>query len=83
MVTEANHEQWTLADIAPYILHALDAFGEERVMFGGDWPVVTEASTYVGWVAALDELTAHLSTAARRKLWAENAGRVYRISSAP
>lgn len=81
VVTEANHEQWTADDIAPYIRHALAVFGEDRVMFGGDWPVALLASSYQRWVETLDTLTADLSTAARHKLWAANARRVYRLSA--
>jgi L-fuconolactonase len=79
VVTEADHKHWTPADVAPYILHALDVFGEDRVAFGGDWPVVTEVATYERWIETLDGLTAHLSGAARRKLWSENARRFYRL----
>jgi L-fuconolactonase len=79
LVTEADHERWTPRDVEPYAMHVLNTFGEDRVMFGGDWPVVTQASSYVRWVETLDALTARLSPAAKRKLWAENARRVYRL----
>lgn len=79
-VTEADHDQWTIADIKPYVLHTLDAFGEDRVLFGSDWPVATLASTYRRWVDTLDTVTADTSSAARCKLWADNARRVYRLT---
>src|SRR4051794_36054083 len=79
MVTEADHEQWTPEDLAPYLAHVLSSFDEDRVMFGGDWPVAFQASTYPRWVATLDALTADLSPRAKRKLWAENARRFYRL----
>lgn len=78
-VTEADHERWTAEDLRPYIEHALEVFGEDRVAFGGDWPVALLASSYARWVETLDALTAGLSETARRKLWAENAKRFYRI----
>ena len=78
-VTEADRERWTSADLRPYVEHAIEVFGEDRVAFGGDWPVVLMASSYRRWVETLDELTAGLSEAAKRKLWAENAKRFYRI----
>ena len=78
-VTEADHERWSSADLRPYVAHAIEVFGEERVAFGGDWPVTLLASSYRRWVETLDELTAGLSEAAKRKLWAENAKRFYRI----
>jgi L-fuconolactonase len=76
-VTEADHERWTPHDLAPFIQHALDAFGEDRVLFGSDWPVVTHAASYRHWVETLRELTKGLSDQAKRKLWHENARRVY------
>jgi L-fuconolactonase len=79
MVTEADHAAWTPDDLAPYVAHVLAAFGEDRVMFGGDWPVAFQATTYPRWVATLDDLTATLSPGAKRKLWAENAPRFYRL----
>jgi L-fuconolactonase len=79
VVTEADHTNWTADDIAPYIAHALDVFGEDRVAFGGDWPVALLATSYRRWADTLDTLTAHLSDAARRKLWAENAKTFYRL----
>jgi L-fuconolactonase len=79
MVTEADPAAWSAADLAPYVAHVLAAFGEDRVLFASDWPVVTLAATYRRWVETLDGLTAGLAEMARRKLWAENARRVYRL----
>jgi len=79
LVTEADPAAWTPDDLAPYLAHILETFGEDRVLFGSDWPVATLASTYPRWVATLDALTADLSPGAKRKLWAENARRVYRL----
>jgi L-fuconolactonase len=83
LVTEADHAHWTPADLAPYVSHVLAVFGEDRVAFGGDWPVVLQASSYARWVETLDALTEHLSPQAKRKLWAENARRFYRLSPGP
>jgi L-fuconolactonase len=82
-VTEADWQNWTVSDIRPYVEHALEAFGEDRVVFGGDWPVVTNASPWRGWVDALDEITAGFSDTAKRKLWSENARRFYRLPAGP
>lgn len=79
MVTEADYQHWTVEQLAPYVQHVLAVFGEDRVVFGGDWPVVLLAAEYRRWVDALDALTASLPEAARRKLWAENARRFYRL----
>lgn len=81
MVTEADHEGWQPADLEPFINVVLEAFGEERVLFGSDWPVSLLASPYRRWYETLGALTARLPVSARRKLWAENALRFYRMST--
>ena len=80
MVTEANHQAWQPADLEPFVNVVLEAFGEERVLFGSDWPVALLASSYQRWYETLEGLTRNLPVAARRRLWAENAQRFYRIS---
>lgn len=80
MVTEADMSGWTPDDLRPYVEHVLESFGEDRVAYGGDWPVAYQASEYPRWVHTLDALTASLSPSARRKLWSETAKRFYRIA---
>ena len=79
--TEADPQRWTTDDVRPYIEHVLEWFGEDRVAYGGDWPVVLNASSYERWVRTLETVTASLSPQAQRKLWAENARRFYRLAS--
>lgn len=79
LVSEADHAGWRPEDLAPYVAHVLDCFGAERVLFGGDWPVLLHAAPYRRWVEALESLTAHLPRQAQRGLWAENARRFYRL----
>jgi L-fuconolactonase len=79
MVTESDHQHWTVEDIASYMIHVLTVFGEDRVMFGGDWPVLLLASSYHRWIETVDVLTSHRSSSAMRKFWSENARRIYRL----
>jgi L-fuconolactonase len=79
MVTEADHAGWTPEDLQPYVEHVVECFGEDRIMFGGDWPVSVQASSYARWVETLDALTASLSDEAQRKLWNTNARSFYRL----
>lgn len=79
MVTESKLHAWTVDELRPYFEAVYEAFGEDRVMYGGDWSVVLLGSSYVGWVQALDQLSAGLSDPAKRKLWNANARRVYRL----
>ncbi len=79
VVTEADLAGWTVEDVKPFVLHALEHFGEDRVVFGSDWPVVTLAATHNRWVETLDALTSDWSETAKRKLWSGNAMRFYRL----
>lgn len=79
LVTEADHATWQPADLEPFLAVVFAAFGEDRVLFGSDWPVVSLASSYQRWYTTLDAFSAHLPLSARRKLWAENAQRLYRL----
>lgn len=79
MTTEADWAHWTPQDLQPFLEHVLEHFGEDRVMFGGDWPVALQATAYSRWVDTVGALISHLSPEARRKLWADNARRFYRL----
>ena len=81
VITEADHNAWTLDDIAPSIERVFEVFGEDRVVFGGDWPFVFLAGSYHRWVDSLDAITSGLTTGAKRKFWAENARQFYRSST--
>ncbi len=58
LVTEANWDAWTAADIRPYAEVVLDAFGPDRVMFGSDWPVCELAASYADVMGLARELAA-------------------------
>ena len=79
VVTEADHPTWTEAHVAPYIEHAIDCFGFDRVMFGGDWPVSELATSFPRWVGLVDAVTASASLSERRKLFHDNAIAFYRL----
>ena len=81
LVTEADHEAWTEHDLTPYISHALDSFGPARVLFGGDWPVSTLASTWPRWLAALDAPISVLNDKDEEAIFAANAIEFYRLDT--
>lgn len=61
LVTEANHQAWTEAQLRPYMQTALEAFGPRRLMFGSDWPVCLLACGYHRWVQIVREFISTLS----------------------
>jgi L-fuconolactonase len=71
--------EWSAEDLAPVVNHCLDAFGPDRVFFGGDWPVCLLGSPVRGWVEALRQIVAARPSGQQRKLWSGNAIRFYRL----
>lgn len=71
------------ATLRPYIDHALACFSSDRLMFGGDWPVVDLAGGYGRWLTIFDQATAHLSAEDRERLSGGVAADVYRIPPSP
>jgi L-fuconolactonase len=72
---------WTADDLAPIVNHCLDSFGPDRVVFGGDWPVCLLGATFRQWVEALRQIVARRPADEQRKLWSENARRLYRLDA--
>ena len=62
-----------------YLDHVFACFGFERTMFGGDWPVSTQASDYPRWVQVPDEFLAGSSPDEQHRLYVRNAEQFYRI----
>lgn len=79
LVTEADHAKWQPADLKPYIDHVIECFGFDRVMFGGDWPVSTQASDYPRWVVTLDEALRGCSADDLQRLYVRNAEDFYHV----
>jgi L-fuconolactonase len=77
IVVTATPGKWEAEDLAPLVNHTLDVFGPDRVMFGGDWPVCTRSATFRQWVGALREIVRDRRLEEQRKLFHDNAVRVY------
>ena len=80
LVAYADPAKWTIEDLRPFVDHAIASFGWDRVMFGSDWPVCTLAASYQQWVEALQTITQSAGEENQKKLFCDNAMRVYRLS---
>lgn len=80
LVTEADWQMWTPADLQPYIDHALAVFGPERVMFGGDWPVSQLATDYARWLETAEVSLKRLDEAEKDRIFYTNAWNFYRLA---
>ena len=79
LVTEADHESWTVDGLRPYAEIALEAFGPARLMFGSDWPVCLLAASYAEVADAAGQLIAGLSPDERAQVLGGTAARAYRL----
>ncbi|HEV2320450.1 MAG TPA: amidohydrolase family protein [Verrucomicrobiae bacterium] len=80
MITEADHKTWSPDDLRPYVEHVLKCFGNERVMFGSDWPVCLLAGSYDQVVAAIQTvLMPHLNKQDEIAVFGGNAARFYKL----
>ncbi|MCX6968231.1 MAG: amidohydrolase [Verrucomicrobia bacterium] len=65
--------------VRPYIEHSIECFGWDRVMWGGDWPVITQRSSLKKWVEISREIVGAACESDQHKLFHENAVRIYGI----
>lgn len=66
----------------PYIHHAIGCFGADRLMYGGDWPVVDLAGGQDRWRRIFQAATAGLTVPERRRIQGETAADFYRLPPA-
>ena len=78
IIVTANKD-WKPEDLAPNINDTINTFGDDRVMFAGDWPVCTLKATFSQWVNALRQIVKDRPVAFQKKLFHDNAAKLYRI----
>ena len=76
LLTEAG-DDWSSADVAPYVAHLFKHFGQKRLVWGSDWPVLSMAATYANWVEMSRSFI--LSKDARDAIFGANALSLYKI----
>jgi predicted TIM-barrel fold metal-dependent hydrolase len=79
LVAYADPAKWKAGDLRPFVEHVIQSFGWDRVMFGSDWPVCNLTASYKKWVETLLTLTRSAGETNQRKLFRENAIRIYRL----
>ena len=70
---------WDAETLAPTVNACIDSFGEDRVVFGGDWPVCTLGASLFEWVAALRQIVNNRPETLQKKLFHTNAERLYNV----
>lgn len=77
--TAANWKSWSATDLQPYVDVALELFGPERLMFGGDWPVSILAGDYGMVIEAMRTTVGGLSPAEQEQVWGRTAATFYQL----
>lgn len=81
IIATATRGAWQPEDLKQNINFCLDTFGEDRVFFGGDWPVCTLTANFESWYQALKWIVQDRSETFQRKLFHDNAAAFYRLGA--
>jgi len=81
LATEAVWGDWDAERLFPVIAHVALRFGEDRLIFGSDWPVCLLAGRYDVVKAAFDACLLRLGPEFHRKAFGPNAQAAYRLKA--
>lgn len=73
---------WSTDQIRPFFDYAVELFGPERLMYGGDWPISILAGGYTRVWEGLAPLFATLSSSDRERVLGRTAAEFYHIDPA-
>lgn len=79
MVTEAHWNNWTNEEFYDYLDVALDTFGENRIMYGSDWPVCLLSASYMDVYNVVETWSNRLTKHQKDKLFFKNAISIYKL----
>lgn len=75
----ADIGEWSTASVRPFFERAVEVFGAQRLMYGGDWPISILAGGYSRVWAGLTPLFNELSAGDREQVLGRTAAEFYRI----
>lgn len=78
MITEANWENWSYEQLLPYLDIVFEAFGEDRILFGSDWPVCLLAGTYERVKGIIERYLGEASSSS--PVWGKNTAQFYQLN---
>lgn len=80
LVTEAG-PTWRYDDLKPYMDQLLHCFGDQRVLWGSDWPVLTLNTTYCAWYTLCRRYLSRYCPNGITSIFAGNAIKLYRLEA--
>ena len=81
MVTEARWKLWRAEQFRPYLEVVWEAFGEDRLMVGSDWPVSLLSGEYRDTMRIVLEFLEEFQPPTRTKILGATAARVYHLQA--
>lgn len=75
----ASPEQRNATALRPYFETLLEFFGSDRILWGGDWPVVNLGDGLPAWVEITRDLVSNLSQTEQSQILTSTAREIYRI----
>ena len=79
LLTEGDWNHWQGSDFSDYLSVVMEAFGQDRLMFGSDWPVCLLAGSYQHVLRIVEDFIEGLSLADKNKIMGENAHNFYKL----
>jgi L-fucono-1,5-lactonase len=83
LVTEADWSAWTVDDLVPYVRRVADCFGEDRLLYGSDWPVSMLAASYDRVLEACEVALGPLDERGRANIFGGKAVACYQLPLEP
>lgn len=80
MVTEAELNNWKPSDFKPYIDIVYEAFGEDRMMIGSDWPICKLAGEYTRVMKIVENYFSSFPEDIQEKIFSGNCMDFYNIT---
>jgi len=81
-MTTGPMDAWTTSDLAPYVDRAVELFGADRLMYGGDWPICELGGGYGRVWRGLSSLIAAYGTDRAARMLSGTAADFYRLGGA-
>ena len=78
LVTEAKWNDWQPNDFRPFLDVVWEAFGEDRLMVGSDWPVCRLSGGYAEVMDLAGNYLNQFPDETQDKVLGGNAARIYR-----
>ena len=77
---EGDSGSWTPDSVRPHLRRALECFGSDRLMYGGDWPISVLSGGYARVWDGLGQLFNELPSGDRANILGATAEKFYRIA---